>query len=267
MRGAVQGVGFRPFVYRLASELGVTGWVSNTGQGVFIEAESDRATLDEFVRRLDEDRPPLAVIVSRECAVLDPIGFERFEIRASAALTEPSAFVLPDLATCADCLRELFDPGDRRFRYPFINCTNCGPRFSIIEHLPYDRERTSMKTFTMCRACRQEYEDPLDRRFHAQPNACPACGPSLALWDAAGAELAREDDAVQRAVAAIESGAIVAVKGLGGFLLMADASNDGGNPNVARAQAPRGEAVRGAVPQTSSMSSGRATCLPGNRAC
>jgi hydrogenase maturation protein HypF len=226
MRGAVQGVGFRPFVYRLASELGVTGWVSNTGQGVFMEAEGDRATLDEFVRRLDDDRPPRAVIVSRECSVLDPIGFEHFEIRASAAHEEPSAFVLPDLATCPDCLRELFDRRDRRFRYPFINCTNCGPRFSIIEHLPYDRERTSMKSFAMCQACRQEYEDPLDRRFHAQPNACPVCGPSLALWDAAGAELTRGDEAARRAVAAIESGAIVAVKGLGGFLLMTDAGND-----------------------------------------
>jgi hydrogenase maturation protein HypF len=226
VRGAVQGVGFRPFVYRLASELGVSGWVSNTCQGVFIEAEGEGATLDEFMRRLDADRPPQAVIVSRECALLDPVGFERFEIRASAAHEEPSAFVLPDLATCPDCLRELFDPGDRRYRYPFLNCTNCGPRFSIIEQLPYDRERTSMRAFTMCPACRHEYEDPRDRRFHAQPNACPACGPSLALWDPGGAELARGGEALARVVAAIQDGAIVAVKGLGGFLLMADAGND-----------------------------------------
>jgi hydrogenase maturation protein HypF len=223
VRGAVQGVGFRPFVYRLASELGVTGWVSNTGQGVFIEVEGDRATLDEFVRRLDADRPPRAVIVSRECSALDLVGFAGFEIRASRGDEEPSAFVLPDIAPCPDCLRELFDPADRRFRYPFINCTNCGPRFSIIEHLPYDRERTSMRAFTMCPSCAREYHDPLDRRFHAQPNACPVCGPSLAIWDASGVQLAREDDALRRTADALEAGAIVAVKGLGGFVLMADA--------------------------------------------
>ena len=180
IRGAVQGVGFRPFVYRLASELGVTGWVSNTGQGVFIEAEGDRAALDEFVRRLDDDRPPRAVVVSRECTMLDPVGFERFEIRASAADEEPSAFVLPDIATCADCLRELFDPGDRRFRYPFINCTNCGPRFSIIEHLPYDRERTSMKAFPMCPACsrgvRGSARSPVSRAAERVPGLRPVAG-------------------------------------------------------------------------------------------
>ena len=222
----MQGVGFRPFVYRLASELGVTGWVSNTGQGVFIEAEGDRAALDQFLRRLERTPPPRAVIVSRECSALDPAGFERFEIRASSDSEEPSAFVLPDIAPCADCLRELFDPTNRRYRYPFINCTNCGPRFSIIEHLPYDRERTSMKTFTMCAACAREYEDPLDRRFHAQPNACPVCGPALALWDGRGHDVARDDDALRLAVEAVDQGAIVALKGLGGFLLMADARND-----------------------------------------
>jgi hydrogenase maturation protein HypF len=226
IQGAVQGVGFRPFVFRLASDLGVTGWVSNTGQGVCIEAESDRTTLDEFVRRLHDQRPPHAVIVGRECTVLDPVGFEGFEIRASTAHEEPSAFVAPDLATCADCLRELFDPSDRRFRYPFLNCTNCGPRFSIIERLPYDRERTSMKTFAMCPACRSEYANPRDRRYHAQPNACPTCGPSLALWDPVGTETTREDEALRRAAAAIADGAVVALKGLGGFLLMADAGSD-----------------------------------------
>jgi hydrogenase maturation protein HypF len=226
LRGAVQGVGFRPFIYRLASELDVTGWVSNTGQGVFIEAEGGGAAVSAFLERLDAERPPQAVVVSRECTMLDPVGFARFEILASRMHEEPSAFVLPDIATCADCLRELFDPNDRRFRYPFVNCTHCGPRFSIIDALPYDRERTSMKTFAMCPACRREYEDPADRRFHAQPNACPACGPSLALWDSAGAEQARADDAVLLAVDAIERGAIVAVKGLGGFLVLADAHND-----------------------------------------
>ncbi len=226
VRGAVQGVGFRPFVYRLATELGVAGWVSNSGQGVFIEAEADGATLDAFARRLDAEQPPRAVVVSRECTALDPVGAAGFEIRASDAHEEPSAFVLPDLATCADCLRELLDPRDRRFRYPFVNCTNCGPRFSIVEDLPYDRERTSMKTFAMCPACRREYDDPRDRRFHAQPNACPVCGPSLALWDASGAVLADGDAALRSAVEAIERGRIVAVKGIGGFLLTADAGDD-----------------------------------------
>jgi hydrogenase maturation protein HypF len=226
VRGAVQGVGFRPFVYRLASELGITGWVSNTGQGVIIEAECDRPALDAFVGRLHNDRPPRSVIVSLECTWLDPAGYTRFDILTSAAYDEPSAFVLPDLATCPECLRELFDPANRRFRYPFINCTNCGPRFSIIEHLPYDRERTSMKAFAMCPSCRREYEDPGDRRFHAQPNACPSCGPALALWDPSGAELVRDDEALRRAAAAVTGGAIVGVKGVGGFLLVADAGAD-----------------------------------------
>ena len=226
LRGAVQGVGFRPFVYRLASSLGVAGWVSNTGQGLIIEAEADRETLDRFVRALDSDRPPRAVVVSRETAVLDPIGYERFTIHASDDHREPSAFVLPDISTCADCLRELFDPADRRFRYPFINCTNCGPRFSIIAALPYDREKTTMARFRMCPACRREYEDPGDRRFHAQPIACPACGPSLALWDAEGSLLSNRDEALRDAVTALGNGLIVAMKGLGGFLLLADAANE-----------------------------------------
>jgi hydrogenase maturation protein HypF len=226
VRGAVQGVGFRPFVYRLASNLGLNGWVLNTGQGVVIEVEGDRAVIDEFLRGLDCDRPPHAVIVSRECTVLDPLGFERFEIRGSTAQEEPSAFILPDLATCAECVRELLDPQNRRYRYPFINCTHCGPRFTIIEELPYDRERTSMKRFAMCPDCRREYDDPHDRRFHAEPNACPACGPSLALWDPAGGELARTDEALRLAVDAVDRGGVVAVKGLGGFLLLTDARND-----------------------------------------
>lgn len=226
VRGAVQGVGFRPFVYRIAHELGVAGWVSNTGQGVIIEVEAQPDTLDEFQRRLAEERPRHSMVVSCECTVLDAAGFTGFEIRPSGLDEHPSAFVLPDIATCADCLRELFDPGDRRYLYPFVNCTHCGPRFSIIESLPYDRERTSMKAFPMCPACRREYEDPRDRRFHAQPNACPLCGPSLALWDQAGVVAAPEHEALLRAAEAIVAGAIVAVKGLGGFLLLADAGSE-----------------------------------------
>jgi hydrogenase maturation protein HypF len=226
LRGAVQGVGFRPFVYRLAASLGVAGWIANTGQGVFIEAEGDDDTLSRFLDALDTHRPPHAVVVSRETVVLDPVGYTGFEIRTSEGDHEPSAFVLPDIATCVDCLREVFDSGNRRFRYPFTNCTNCGPRFSIITDLPYDRERTSMARFSMCAACRREYEDPDSRRFHAQPNACPICGPVLTLADAGGTVLAYEDDALRAAAAAISTGRIVAMKGLGGFLLLADAANE-----------------------------------------
>ncbi len=226
VHGAVQGVGFRPFVYRLAADLGLCGWVSNTGHGVFVEIEGTRPTVDRFLVLLDEERPPRAVVVSRECSLLDPAGYAGFEIRESETAAQPSAFVLPDIATCSDCLRELLDPGDRRFRYPFINCTNCGPRFTIVERLPYDRARTSMKAFAMCPACAREYGDPRDRRFHAQPDACRACGPSLALWDGTGHVLAERDEALRRAVDAIASGAIVAVKGLGGFHLMAGAADD-----------------------------------------
>jgi len=226
IRGAVQGVGFRPFTARLASDLGIAGWIANTGHGVVIEAEADQPRLDEFLRRLDDDRPRHAVVVSRETTHLDPAGFHGFEIRDSTDDGAVSALILPDLATCADCLRELFDPGDRRHRYPFINCTHCGPRFSIIEGLPYDRARTSMKTFAMCDGCLAEYSDSADRRFHAQPNACPACGPSLALWTPDGDTLACANEALEEAVAAIADGAIVAVKGVGGFLLLADASRE-----------------------------------------
>jgi hydrogenase maturation protein HypF len=226
VHGAVQGVGFRPFVYRLAGDLELAGWVSNTGHGVFIEVEGPRPAVDRFLVRLDEERPPRAVVASRECSLLDPAGYAGFEIRESEAATEPSAFVLPDIATCSDCLRELLDPADRRFRYPFINCTNCGPRFTIIEGLPYDRDRTSMKTFAMCPACAREYRDPRNRRFHAQPNACPVCGPSLAFWNPGGGVLSVGDQALRQTAAAIASGAIVAVKGLGGFHLLADAASD-----------------------------------------
>src|SRR5215471_16168919 len=185
-RGAVQGVGFRPFVFRLASELNLKGWVSNSSQGVFVELEGPRATLDEFLVRLRNEKPRRAIIQSVESSFLDPIGYATFEIRESATAGDKAALILPDIAVCADCLHEIFDSTNRRFRYPFTNCTNCGPRFSIIEALPYDRANTSMKKFTMCSECEREYHDPLDRRFHAQPNACPKCGPQLQLWDEDG---------------------------------------------------------------------------------
>jgi hydrogenase maturation protein HypF len=223
VRGAVQGVGFRPFVYRLAGSLQLTGWVLNSKQGVFIEVEGGRAVLETFRDRLEREPPPRAVVQSVETSWLDAAGYEQFEIRESADDGHVSALVMPDIAMCADCRRELENPADRRFRYPFTNCTNCGPRFSIIESLPYDRPNTSMKRFEMCPACRAEHEDPHDRRFHAQPNACPVCGPQLALWDHAGHEVARRDDAMRLAGVAIREGRIVAVKGLGGFHLVVDA--------------------------------------------
>lgn len=225
VRGAVQGVGFRPFVYRLASELKLNGWVSNSSQGVFAELEGPRTALDAFSIRLRKEKPPRAIIQSLESSFLDAIGYSGFEIRESETAGDKSALILPDIATCADCLREVFDSTNRRFHYPFTNCTNCGPRFSIIEALPYDRANTSMKKFMMCPDCKREYHDPLDRRFHAQPNACPRCGPQLQLWDETGGTFSEKDDALQRAADAIRSGKIVALKGVGGFQLIVDARN------------------------------------------
>lgn len=226
VRGAVQGVGFRPFVYRLAGEHSLAGWVLNNGEGVFIEAEGGAGELRSFLLRLESERPPRASIQSLEYAILDPAGYGTFEIRPSPEGGPLTAFILPDAATCSDCLEETFDPGNRRYLYPFTNCTNCGPRFTIVTSLPYDRPNTTMRTFAMCPSCRGEYDNPLDRRFHAQPNACPACGPRLALWDGSGAVLAERHDALLAAAAAIRAGKIVAVKGLGGFQLMADARDD-----------------------------------------
>ncbi len=232
IRGAVQGVGFRPFVYRLAAEQDLAGWVNNSTQGVFIEAEGAREALEKFLLRLETDKPPRSFIQSLEASWLDPIGYPGFEIRESASGGARTALVLPDIATCPDCLREIFEPANRRFFYPFTNCTNCGPRFSVIEALPYDRANTSMRRFTMCPLCQAEYGDPLDRRFHAQPNACPVCGPHLELWDekgnvlAAGAPQPGIPAPLNLAVEALRAGKIVAVKGLGGFHLMTAAGDE-----------------------------------------
>lgn len=226
VRGAVQGVGFRPLVYRLATELRLNGWVLNSAQGVFIEVEGARETLDQLLFRLEREKPPRAFIQSLECSWLDPVGYDGFEIRRSDAAGEKTALILPDSATCADCLREIFDPQDRRYLYPFTNCIHCGPRFSIIESLPYDRSNTSMKKFVMCLECDNEYHDPCNRRFHAQPNACPKCGPHLELWDEAGNISARQHEALLRTVQIIQEGKIVALKGIGGFQLIVDARNE-----------------------------------------
>ncbi|MGA9406669.1 MAG: carbamoyltransferase HypF [Bacteroidota bacterium] len=226
IRGAVQGVGFRPFIYRLATELHLAGWVANSPQGVFLEAEGEKSVLDDFLLRIEKEKPRLSSIQSLDPAFLDAVGYEKFEIRESDYSGETSAIVLPDAATCPDCLHDISDPSNRRYRYPFTNCTNCGPRFSIIESLPYDRPNTTMKSFIMCPECRKEYDDPADRRFHAQPNACPACGPHLELWDVDGRVIASHDNALREVGTAIRAGKIVAVKGIGGFQLIADARNE-----------------------------------------
>lgn len=226
VRGAVQGVGFRPTVYRLATGLGLEGWVTNSSRGVEIDLEGPTDALNGFPSALLSGRPPRAVIQGLESSWLDPVGYAGFEVRESASQGAPTTLVMPDIATCEDCRRELLDPMDRRFGYPFINCTNCGPRFTIIESLPYDRAGTSMAPFRMCEWCQAEYDDPEDRRFHAQPNACPDCGPHLQLWDARGASLAGRAEALAGAVEAIREGRILAVKGIGGFHLVCDASNE-----------------------------------------
>ncbi len=230
IRGAVQGVGFRPFVYRVATEAGLAGWVLNGAAGVTVEVDGEPTALARFAERLRREHPPVARIVSFEQTWLAPAGFQGFAISHSDDSGVRSVQVLPDLATCPACLAELRDPGDRRLRYPFTNCTNCGPRFTIITALPYDRPNTTMAGFTLCPRCREEYENPRDRRFHAQPNACPTCGPQLELW-AAGplgekGRRAAGDAALVAAAEAIAGGQIVAVKGLGGFHLFCDARDE-----------------------------------------
>ena len=219
VEGIVQGVGFRPFVYAVASRLGLVGSVCNDSQGVLIEAQGVR--VEELLQALRCDAPPLALIDRIAVEALPPHTDEgRFSILASHTLASRSALISPDVATCRDCLRELFDPADRRYRYAFTNCTNCGPRYTIIKDVPYDRPLTTMAGFPMCADCRREYEDPADRRFHAQPVACPACGPQLRL-------LGREGDPLEGAARAIREGRIVAVKGLGGYHLAVLASHEG----------------------------------------
>ncbi|NPA32880.1 MAG: carbamoyltransferase HypF [Aquificae bacterium] len=225
LKGVVQGVGFRPFVHRLATGLSLRGFVLNNAEGVLIEIEGEEDKLYEFLRRLEEEKPRNARILKKEVEFLPPVGFRDFTIRKSEG-GRKEALVLPDIATCEDCLREVMDPNDRRYRYPFTNCTNCGPRFTIIERLPYDRQNTTMKYFRMCEDCRREYEDPTSRRFHAQPNACPRCGPELYLCSPSGKPSQRGQKALELALELLREGKIVALKGIGGFHLLCDATNE-----------------------------------------
>ena len=228
IEGTVQGVGFRPYVYRLADEMGLAGHVLNDSRGVVVEVEAPSETVERFLARLPAEAPPLATVERVTAEELEEVGELGFSIRESPAGGEPRAAVTPDSATCADCLAELFDPADRRFRYPFTNCTNCGPRFTIVRDIPYDRPNTTMAGFAMCAACRAEYEDPADRRFHAQPNACSDCGPRVRLVYAGGGAVddARSADPVEATARALLDGAIVAIKGLGGFHLACLAADE-----------------------------------------
>ena len=221
VEGIVQGVGFRPFVYRLARDLNLKGWVNNTTDGVVIEVEGGKEDLEGFLSRLEMEPPPLARITSITSSKEKPVGYSGFSIRRSLAGADPAVLISPDTAVCPDCVRELFDPEDRRFRYPFINCTNCGPRYTILRSVPYDRPNTSMAKFRMCEACLAEYEDPSDRRFHAQPNACRECGPALRLVHKDGTDF--RGDVIARSADMLKKGKILAIKGLGGFHLAVDA--------------------------------------------
>ncbi len=221
--GIVQGIGFRPFIYNLAKKHSIRGWVLNNEKGVVIDAESDDGNLDQFIHGIPAFAPPLAKIESFNLRYLDPQGYATFEIRKSEEAQEKFVLISPDVATCDQCLSELFSPENVRYRYPFINCTLCGPRFTIIKDIPYDRHKTTMQPFIMCPVCQREYEDPSDRRFHAQPNACAACGPSLRLLDRQGKEV--PGDAIEETLKLLSQGKILAIKGLGGFHLACDAEN------------------------------------------
>jgi hydrogenase maturation protein HypF len=224
--GIVQGVGFRPYIYRLATEYRLAGTIHNTSSGVTVEVEGPCDSVEDFLARIPQNAPPLARITATSICDVPCIGEREFRIVATDKEETVHTLIAPDVATCDDCLRELLDPSDRRYRYPFINCTNCGPRFTITRSIPYDRPSTSMAVFPMCPACHAEYNDPLHRRFHAQPNACWDCGPKLQVWDNTGTEI-ESVDPIGYAISTLKAGQIVALKGLGGFHLAADATNRG----------------------------------------
>jgi len=225
VEGVVQGVGFRPFVYQLAAHLGLAGWVANTSRGVTIEVEGEPKRLDEFALRLRREAPPLSVVRRVSCQQMLPAGHVGFSIVESRSAETPASVLPADVAICPACAREMDDPSDRRHGYPFINCTNCGPRFTIVQGIPYDRERTTMSAFTMCPQCAREYADPTTRRFHAEPNACPACGPHVWAGNDPDTPTVDGGAAIEWAAQQLRRGAVLAIKGLGGFHLACDARN------------------------------------------
>jgi len=226
VRGVVQGVGFRPFIYRLAQQYDLKGWVRNTSGNVEIEAEGDEARINLFLENLESQAPPMSHIENIEVSFAPPKGYSDFSIKESLSRQGHYQLVSPDIASCPECRQEIFSSADRRYRYAFTNCTNCGPRFTIIEDIPYDRLKTTMRRFKMCPQCQWEYDNPLDRRFHAQPNACPICGPKLELVDSDGKSV-ESADVISAASRLLKEGKILAVKGLGGFQLACDATSDG----------------------------------------
>lgn len=226
INGIVQGVGFRPFIYRLAVRCGIKGWVKNTPGGVVIDAEGKKAALECFMTKIQEDSPPIARVETVEVDLMPPVGYMSFQIRESEGAEKRFTYLSPDIAVCNNCLQELNDRGNRRYLYPFINCTNCGPRFTIIREMPYDRPLTTMSSFKMCQKCREEYEDPADRRFHAQPTACPDCGPFVWLTDKSGIPVETNGSAIKEAITLLLTGKILAVKGVGGFHLACTAREE-----------------------------------------
>ncbi len=226
LNGIIQGVGMRPFVFNLAKSLGLSGFVQNTTEGLNIEVEGEEEDLKEFLKKLKEEKPKISYIFRFEVWEIEKRGEKNFEIIESSESEKTETYILPDLATCEFCLKEIFDPKDRRYRYPFTNCTLCGPRFSIIKTLPYDRKNTTMFEFEMCPECKNEYENPKDRRFHAQPNACPLCGPKVFFYTKEGEKIFEGEEAIKKAEELINKGKIIGLKGLGGFHIICNAKND-----------------------------------------
>ena len=227
INGVVQGVGFRPHAHKLAIENNLNGWILNDSEGVLLEIQGSKINLDTFIDRLRQNPPPLSIItdITRQTAPDPKVAYKKFEIRKSVSCNDTKTIVPPDSYVCDDCIAEMRNENNRRFRYPFINCTNCGPRYSIIEKMPYDRPKTTMKKFTMCPDCDTEYHEITDRRYHAQPNACPVCGPQLQYTDNTGRPVACQD-IVRQAIIDLKRGKIVAVKSIGGFHLAVDARNE-----------------------------------------
>ncbi|MEO0225859.1 MAG: acylphosphatase, partial [candidate division WOR-3 bacterium] len=216
VRGIVQGVGFRPFIYRLAGQFDIKGWVLNSSSGVTIDAEGEKSKVEKFIEQIEREKPVNARIDEIKILTRKAIGYQHFTIRESTISSNGHALISPDLATCPDCQQEIMNQGNRRYFYPFTNCTNCGPRYSIIMDMPYDRIRTTMKNFRMCPTCAAEYHNTSDRRFHAQPNACPECGPILFLYTI-NRRLINTLSPIETTINLLKNGKIIAIKGLGGF--------------------------------------------------